>query len=722
MEQPKTEPVQPGPTIQRLREAQEARAVQETAKRDAEVAARMRPTIRKAPDQTPKSQETQQFVESFKEGFSFRPTAEQRVRAGTGFETLGFTLGSAAAVGVGGIGKVVGKGLSAVPGVSQVGAKIGRVLSNRGIQTQLGAIAVGDVAITGATQGREEALRKTATIGRDVAAFGGVLSGVKVKGVDAKFDVTTFQDSAVIRGRGKLDGREFTETTVTTDKGKTSRTQINVGNEIFIIERKPDVTNVKVIDANTFRTIRTFKEEPVSQNINTRIKDLKKVSSERVAEIESGLGSKVLVRETQKGTQVSSDVSAKNQILEAELKIKRVEEATTLASKPQRRVDELVRTADLTTGKVGIETIPRVREVGRVEFVEQKVDVLGDRSKITQTDTGLIVEKIAVPRFVRLAEVLELGKGEITLQTIRPLNIFESKRAQLVLPSRAPAETFITQVTKTQPTGNLRPLEFTPFAQRLKVDQPFTFVVLPESRSKKPILESPTQVEVRSNIEEKIDNKVQERFIPAKRIDVESKTILGMPEKTDSLVDTDVSRVSIQKPSEDIDKKVSFKPVQRVESQSKVLVKPRDRVSETFIPVQQPLNGRVLDVPVTPRSTRLDLDIDLGRSKPTSAFTFIVGREGRETFFTGTAQTFSEALSKGRRAVLETPAASLRIKQDEEEVSLGREEVRKLLGERFQPGKTGGVIQKREFRIASQGELKGITFKGIQSKKKNRLF
>ena len=72
----------------------------------------------------------------------------------------------------------------------------------------------------------------------------------------------------------------------------------NIGEKIYLINRKPDVTTVKVIEAKSFKTLDSFETKPSVSSLKSRISEIRKREKE-VAEFETGFFKKRLVKEAE---------------------------------------------------------------------------------------------------------------------------------------------------------------------------------------------------------------------------------------------------------------------------------------------------------------------------------------------------------------------------------------------------------------------------------------
>lgn len=663
-----------------------------------------KPMISKGEEKAVAIRKAQEFTSSFMEGFTFQPTAEQRVRGGTGLEAAGFTLGSTAAIGAKGISKLVGIGLKPIPFISPIAVAAESFFAKKPVQLGLAGAAGVGVGITAVTEGQEAAVRQSANLARDVAAFGGLIKGAKPKTIKGDFIVNTFQDTAVIRGSGTIKGQSFTETTTTTDLGKTSNTQINIGGKIFLIERTPEVTKVKVVEANTFKTLQSFETEPSVTSIKSRISDIRKQPVERVAEIEAGLFAKSLTKQVQTAKAEGFGVGALGERVSLDLSLKKISETTVVASKPQRSIDEFVKQLDLDTGVAGIVKKPRLREVGRVEFVEEDVPIEKDILSIKKADEGFFVEKIAKARPVTAEQFFQIGRGRLELETFEPMNLFKSKRAELALPLKFPQETFIEQVGIPQPVSKFRPLEFTPTISTVSIKEPFSFVTLPS----KPIIEKP--VLIPKTIEPTIS---EPKFIPV----------------------SDIKPVQVVEPFQVVEPAQQFIPI----SVSKPKTKPVSLVKPVQVvePVQIPDLSLVPSVPVEPVPIspffprRLVSELPIRPKLPTipffagisqPLFDVEVGRIGRKFFFEQKDLTLKQAIAFGRKGVKETAAATLRITPSDDTDIRFLSQIEASLGGEFRRGKDEDVfVQKRRFRIGTVGEKEDITLLGLEALKRKDL-
>jgi len=291
---------------------------------------------------------------------------------------------------------------------------------------------------------------------------------------------------------------------------------------------------------------------------------------------------------------------------------------------------------------------------------------------------------------------------------------------QVTVPVSRPQATFVTQIELPESGFRLTGLEFTPSTQIITGTRPFSFITLPveptvveKVKKPTPIVEQPTKIEA-IVVPEVKPISIAETIVSPVVVPVSVQKPISVGKTKPVFVPiADVKPISVLIPVQDV--VVETKPISIPVSVP--IVKPA--VAPTFFPLEtQPLArpSRVL------AAKAFLPDIDLGfpsvkKLKP--GFTFEIGRPGLETFITGEAQTFGEAVRKARRGVLETPAATLRIKQDEKEIEFQEEDVIRLIGKAFTPGKGGGVIQIARERIRSPGELLGITFKGQKARRQS---
>lgn len=729
-EQKPARPLAPPPTIQRVAQVQDItsridqerlgptveraeREMREKAAREA----RQRPTIGPGIPKSRVARTREEFIGGFKTGFGLQPTLQQTVQAGTAAQFLGGTLGTTAAIGAAGIGRIGGTLLRPIPGVGRAATAIGSIFAKRKVQVILGGAAATTIGITGVQQGPVAATREAALIARDVAAFGGALKGAKLTGINARFDVNTFQDTSVIRGRGTIKGESFTEITTTTDLGKTSTTQINIGNRIIFIDRSPTITKISVKDARTLKTIQRFEEKPQTKSIKGRITGIEKQPVQRIVEIETPTAQELVSRQVTRARVEGEGFGPLRARVQIGLDVTSVSAQTTLALKPIRTIEEVARVADLQTGRIGIETVRREVQIGGVEFVEGKVPTPKDILTIEPTETGRIIQREAAPRVVSAEQISQIGRGEITIKSFERLGLFESKKGQLTLPARAPQQTFVTQVGVREPSTRLTGLEFTPSIELAGLGRPFSFVELP--RRAEPL--TAPSVERPTIIKPVIDTQIKPDVIPVSITEAISKQEVKPVSIARPVISARTRFVPI---AETItDQKVGVSPVQRVISEvAPTLIsvpvaaaKPFD----TFVPLlTQPISRPSARIPTRVGLPDLDLSF-LGAKPEKPGFLFEIGRPGLQTFITGRAETFGEAVSRATRGVLETPAATFKIKKDEKEILFGEEDVRRLAGRAFRPGKTGGVIQIATERIRSPGELLGITVKGQKARRKS---
>lgn len=645
-----------------------------------------------------------ELTSSFGEGFSLQPTAEKRVRAGTGFEAVGFTLGSTAAVGSAGLSKLLGKLAKPIPFVSELALGIESFFSKKPVQVGLGGLAAVSVGTTTVTEGSEAAVRQTANLGRDIAAFGGIIKGAKPSGIKGDFFVNTFQDTTVIRGSGVIEGRPFTEVTTTTDLGKTSSTQINIGDRILLIDRTPKLTKVKVLESKTLKPIDSFQTDPSVKSISSRISDIQKQPLERVAEIETGFFAKSLTRQTQTAKVEGFGIGPIGENIKLDLALKKISETTVIASKPLRSIDELVKEADIAKGTVGIVKKPRLREVGGVKFVEEDVGLQKDLVSLRKSDFGLIVEKVASARPITSEQFFQVGKGKIEIRTSEPLNIFKSKKGEL-LPSRTvPEQTFVQQVGIPKPKSKFRALEFTPSFD-VAIKQPFTFVTLPS----KPFVESPSIIStpITSVFP---DIKTGPKFIPiSKSIPLQ---IIKPVQKAGVI--SKAKPAPSQEPIQFIESIQEFKSVQIIEP---IVAR---KSFERAPPIRPVIPRSVLtELPIRPSVPKIPLFG--GVSQP--LFDVEVGGIGKKFFFQDQDLTLREAISFGRTKVKGTAAASLRITAKDGGDRSFLDLVQSRLGGEFRRSKIDEdvFVQKREFRIGTRGEKEDITLLGLQALKSKDL-
>ncbi len=651
----------------------------------------------------------QQIVQPFKAGFFFEEPPDVTIPA-TAQEQTVFAVGQALGIISFAIGEPIGIVLGKVPGVSKLAVGAEQILSKPSVQIGLGALAGGQIITTGIQEGSRAAGAEILNIARDIFLIGGVIKGAKPTEIALDFSVETFQDTSVIRGGGTVEGRSFTETTVSTDLGKTATSDITVGNQRFIIERGIETTTIKQIDPITLRTIRITTEPTQLGKLKTRIDSVRKLEPEVITDITTPTLRQV-VTEQKNLVRLVAEQPFADPKTSLELDVKGTIRGQAIAPKPQRSIDKFI-----TTG----EKVPVLREIGEVEFVfdkdVQKIDFL----RVEKVSEGVEVERVIGGEGFGQFEEFRVGRGR--------LKVGEQ------------AEDFGFSGGVLQEPGLVRefPIRFPkPTISDLNI-KPSVEVIRPEIRKPTTLfnvaLEVPVQkkiVPVPSDV-----NVVGEGFV-AEGL---SSTPIDRGVRPEGFVDLGFEKVSegveVEKVIDDVAVIQDVSPVQEVSVRKKVRVR-QDVSLEQDVSLAQDVSLKQdisLQVPTVsgvrirsfeqkiPKPVLPSIDLPFGTRKTQSLFDVVVGRPGRKTRFAIEGLTLQEAFRRGKRGVETTPAATFRVFEAEggEEVTLSEEEIEARLGTKFRLGVKGGFVERKQFRISTPGELAGITKLGIEASKQKK--
>lgn len=693
-----------GPTIERLQQLREQQVVRE----EPIISDRIEP----GPPTGPVTRKVEEFTGAFTEGFTLQPTAEQRVRAGTGTEAVGFTLGATAAVGAGAIGKVVGGAAKAIPGVPFVASKLNVFFASKPVQVVGTGVIAADIGSTAVTQGSEAAARRAATIGRDVALFGGVISGAQPGAGVTRFE-TLNQQLFVSKLGGKPKRLSKAELRQRGRGLQTKQEQQQIRQEAIKQQRRlpspppqprrPETVQFE-LGTTTKGDIRILSRQQIFAP--TR----KKTPGEKAFERTQKVVGKRVQQEITEGVALQRRPNP-NQFL-----------GPTKTAAAAAKVEKGVIGQGPQVLKLkGILKEPKPVQSLAVPTKTGKVQEFGPTRQKLETQKKRKQDLLATGRETFIEPPVEGQRGVLPpreqLARARLSQLLEARKlelAQVQEVKKVPQQTFIEQVGPQPVSERFIPLEFTPELQLPSqplpvIEKPVSAVsILPEQLPvEKPVEIIREDVTILPDISQAqeiapITIPVQPQAIRPRRRMRAEQIIEPIPVPPEPLAPTDLLLVQ-PVPVKPIDTLIPEQPLEKF-------------VPLEFTGVRRP--KRIVERPIRPGQPRLQRE---RRPSPVLPFTFEVGRPGLETFFTGRAATLGEAISKARRGVETTPAATLRIRRDEKEIEFEEETVQRLLGPSFRPGKTGGVIQRREKRISTTGELLGITAKGIAARTK-RLF
>ena len=115
---------------------------------------------------------------------------------------------------------------------------------------------------------------------------------------------------------------------------------------------------------------------------------------------------------------------------------------------------------------------------------------------------------------------------------------------------------------------------------------------------------------------------------------------------------------------------------------------------------------------------------DPKKKKKRGLFDLTIGKKGNLIYKEFKNLNLEEATKIAKMGVLDTAAASLRVRGEggRKLTSIEEKKLEKGLGTKFRRGKSDSslFVQKRSTRISSYGELRDITFKGISSSKRKK--